>query len=108
MSEFKERALLRNEQLKKMLTELERKRDSVLDEIAAKKGQSEILEDIIKRCYELILDVNKEEQNNEVLEISRKKREEEEQKLKEASEVVLPEVFQKTAKGIKTPKNRRK
>lgn len=107
MSEFKERALLRNEQMKKMLTELERKRDSVLDEIASKKGQVEILEDTIKRCYELILDVNKEEQNNEVLEIARKKREEE-QKLKEASEAVSPEVFKKISKGIKTPKHRRK
>jgi len=101
MSEFKERAMLRNEQTKKILTELERKRDSVLDEMAAKKGQAEILEDVIKRCYELILDVNKEEQNNEVLEISRKKRE-------EASELVTAEVFQKVAKGIKTPKNRRR
>lgn len=101
MSEFKERAEMRNEQTKKFLTELERKRDATLDEIAFKKGQAELLEDIIKRCYELILDVNKEEQNNEVLEISRKKRE-------EASEIVIPEVFQKVAKGIKTPKNRRR
>ena len=101
MSEFKERAEMRNEQTKKFLTELERKRDTTLDEIAFKKGQAELLEDIIKRCYELILDVNKEEQNNEVLEIARKKRE-------EASTVVVPEVFQKVAKGIKTPKNRRR
>lgn len=107
MSEFKERALMRNEQMKKMLRELENKRDSVLDEIAGKKGQAELLEDVIKRCYELILDVNKEEQNNEVLEISNKKREEE-QKLKEASEAVPLEVFKKIAKGIKTPKHRRK
>ena len=108
MSEFKERAEMRNEQTKKFLTELERKRDATLDEIAFKKGQAELLEDIIKRCYELILDVNKEEQNNEVLEISRRKREEEELRLKETSEIVPTEAFQKKVKGIKTPKNRRR
>lgn len=107
MSEFKERASMRNEQMKKMLTELEKKRDSVLDEIASKKGQAEILEDVIKRCYELILDVNKEEQNNEVLEIARKKKEEE-QRLSAETEAVSSLVFQNRIKGIKTPKNKRK
>lgn len=108
MSEFKERANLRNEQTKKFLAELEKKRDTVLDEIAAKKGQAELLEDVIKKCYELILDTNKEEQNNEVLEISRRKREEEGLRLQETSEVVTPAAFQKKAKGVKTPKSRRR
>jgi len=100
MTEFRERAELRNEQMKKLVLELEKKRDALLDQVAEYKGQASAVEEIIKRSYEMILDVNKEEQNKE-LEVLAKQKEEE--KAKKAAEE-----FAAATKGIKTPKYNRK
>lgn len=59
------RADLRNEQLKELIKEWEKQRDDLLDEIAFKRGQVEILEKLVKQSYERILEVNKEEQAKE-------------------------------------------
>jgi len=58
----KVRADLRTKQLKELLLIWEKDRDTLHDEIAYRKGQVELLEQWIKKAYELILDVNKEEQ----------------------------------------------
>ena len=61
----KSRAKLRNEQLLELVKSWEKQRDELYDEIAFRKGQVELLEDLVKQTYEKILDVNKEEQQNE-------------------------------------------
>jgi hypothetical protein len=59
------RADLRNEQLRTLIGKWEKKRDELLDEISFRKGQLELLEELIKQSYERILDVNKEEKTRE-------------------------------------------
>lgn len=100
MSEFKARADLRTEQIKKILLELESKRDELLDELAFKRGEASRLEYTIKRCYELILDVNKEEQHKEAEELAHKIQRTEEQKSVDGPA--------KSIKGIKTPRRNKK
>ena len=56
----KERAELRNAQLRILIGGWEKKRDVLLDEISSRKGQTELLEELIKQSYERIVDVNKE------------------------------------------------
>ena len=62
----KDRADLRTAQLKSLLIVWEKQRDDLYDEIAYRKGQVELLEQLIKGSYESILNVNKEEQRKEV------------------------------------------
>ena len=61
----KEKADLRNQQLKKLIIEWEKQRDILYDEIAFRKGKVSLLEESIKKAYEMVLDVNKEEQQKE-------------------------------------------
>lgn len=61
MRRGKERADLRTGELKRLLVELENHRDNLLDAVSKKKGEAEATERIIKRTYELILDVNNDE-----------------------------------------------
>ena len=61
----RDRAELRNQQLKILIKDWEAKRDTLLDQIAFKRGQVEILEELVRHSYETILDVNKEEQAKE-------------------------------------------
>jgi len=61
----KDRAKLRNEQLITLIKSWEKQRDELYDEIAFRKGQVELLEDLVKQTYEKMLDVNKEEQQKE-------------------------------------------
>ncbi|MBD3260970.1 MAG: hypothetical protein GF334_04710 [Candidatus Altiarchaeales archaeon] len=83
---FKERADLRTEGLKNLLLDFERQRDKILDEIAFRKGQAELLEVLIRDTYNRILDINKEEQTK----ASQEK-----------------EDFAQASKGVKTPKRTR-
>lgn len=94
MSVFKERANTRTQGLKDLLSQMEKERDGLLDEIANKRGQVEYAEKVIKRLYEKILDINKEEQQKELEEI---RVQAEKQK----------EEFQSARVGIKTPKAKR-
>jgi len=106
MSIFKERAVLRNGALKKLLSEMEKKRDLLLDELSHKKGQVQQIEETIGRVYELILDINKEEQNKEAEDIARVAREKAEKETIEKKEIER-KAFEEAKKGIKTPKKER-
>ncbi len=61
----KDRAKLRNEQLISLIKVWEQQRDVLMDEIAFRQGQVELLEDLVKHAYEKVLDVNKEEKQKE-------------------------------------------
>ena len=61
----KERAKLRNTHITILIGGWERQRDALLDEISFRRGQVELLEELIKQSYEKVLDVNKEEQTKE-------------------------------------------
>ncbi len=94
---------LRNKQIKEMLLELENRRDVIYDEVANRQGQITILEDIIKKIYDRIVDVNKEVQQQELKAgVEAKAREEEEARAKKKQE--QDEAFVKAKQGIKTPK----
>ena len=83
----KARADLRTEQIRILIESWEQRRDMLCDEIAFKKGQEDLLEELIKQGYEKILDVNKEEQEKEEAKIQahferlREEQEEEKRKL---------------------------
>lgn len=62
MERGKERAELRTGDMKRLLGELENRRDQLMDEVAEKRGECEMIEKVIKRTYEIILDANKDEQ----------------------------------------------
>lgn len=62
MERGKDRADLRTGDLRRLLGELESRRDQLMDEVAEKKGEVEMCEKVIKRTYEIILDANKDEQ----------------------------------------------
>ena len=61
----KGRAELRNEQILQLIRDWEKQRDDLLDEISYRKGQVDLLEELIKQSYETMLEVNKEEQAKE-------------------------------------------
>jgi len=61
----KGRAELRNTQILQLIRDWEKQRDELLDEISYRKGQVDLLEELIKQSYEMMLDVNKEEQAKE-------------------------------------------
>jgi hypothetical protein len=61
MKKGKERADLRTAALKELLAELERKRDQLLNDIFKLKGELEATETFIKRTYDVVVDINKEE-----------------------------------------------
>jgi len=61
----KDRAKLRNEQLLSLVKGWEKQRDVLMDEIAFRKGQVELLEELVRQSYEKIVDVNKEEKQKE-------------------------------------------
>jgi hypothetical protein len=65
MERGKERANLRTGDMKRLLGELETRRDQLMDEVAEKRGECEMVEKVIKRTYEIILDANKDEQVHE-------------------------------------------
>jgi len=64
MERGKDRADLRTGDLKRLLGELETRRDQLMDEVAEKRGECEMVEKVIKRTYEIILDANKDEQSH--------------------------------------------
>jgi hypothetical protein len=68
MERGKERADIRTGDMKRLLGELENRRDQLMDEVAKKQGECEMVERIIKRTYEIILDANKDEQAHEEME----------------------------------------
>jgi hypothetical protein len=65
MERGKDRAELRTGDLRRLLGELETRRDGLMDEVAEKRGECEMIEKVIKRTYEIILDTNKDEQAHE-------------------------------------------
>ena len=76
MERGKERAELRTGDMKRLLGELENRRDQLMDEVAKKQGECDMVERIIKRTYEIILDANKDEQAHEDMEaLDRKNKE---------------------------------
>lgn len=76
MERGKERAEVRTEDMKRLLGELENRRDQLMDEVAKKQGECDMAERIIKRAYEIILDANKDEQVHEDMEaLDRKNKE---------------------------------
>lgn len=103
MSDFKKVADLRSAGLKKLLAEMEGERDSLLDEVAEKKGRALQLERLITRTYELILDINKEEQQNEAKKVAELLAEEK-RKAEEEKQRQEQEEFEKAKRGMKTPK----
>lgn len=68
MERGKERAELRTGDMKRLIGELENRRDQLMDEVAKKQGECDMVERIIKRTYEIILDANKDEQAHEDME----------------------------------------
>jgi hypothetical protein len=76
MERGKERAEVRTGDMKRLLGELENRRDQLMDEVAKKQGECDMVERIIKRTYEIILDANKDEQAHEDMEaLDRKNKE---------------------------------
>lgn len=106
MSIYKERADLKTAQLRRLLSELEKNRDALLDEVANKKGRADQIEQTIARVYELILDTNKEEQQKEAEEITRLAKVEQDRQATEKREQERL-AFEEAKKGIKTPKRER-
>lgn len=82
MDRGKERAGLRSAGLRRLMLELENKRDRLLDEVAHKQGEAEAAEQTIRRIHEMILDINKEEQSAVDLENAIREREKEEKEAK--------------------------
>ena len=107
MSEFKEKADLKNKSLKLLLKDFESKRDSLLDEVAFKRGQVSLLEETIKRIYEMVLDNNKEEQIRESNYILEQAKIQEELKAAEEKEK-RKEDFRIASRGVKTPKSEKR
>lgn len=87
MSELRERIEKRTQDLRILLSGLERKRDEILDQLASKKGESVIIEEIIRTVYTQIKQASEEETRIY---------QEEQQK----------EQFKKASKGVKTPKKK--
>ena len=76
MERGKERAEVRTGDRKRLIGELEERRDQLMDEVAKKQGECDMVERIIKRTYEIILDANKDEQvHEEMEELDRKNKE---------------------------------
>jgi hypothetical protein len=76
MERGKERAEVRTGDMKRLIGELESRRDQLMDEVAKKQGECDMVEKIIKRTYEIILDANKDEQAHEDMEaLDRKNKE---------------------------------
>jgi len=87
----KDRAVLRNEQIVSLIKGWEQQRDLLMDEIAFRKGQVELLEELVRQAYEKVLDVNKEEKQKETDKIDErmeelKKEEEDEEEEKRQKE----------------------
>jgi len=109
MVELKGKALaeLRNKEIKEMLVELENQRDLLYDEVANRKGQIVVLEDVIKNIYDRIVSVNKEAQQQELREgVEARARKAEATKEKQKKEEA--DAFAAAARGIKTPKPKRR
>ncbi len=62
MDRGKERATLRTADLRRLIGQLESQRDITMDDLAKKQGELDTVERVIKHAYEIILDINKEEQ----------------------------------------------
>ena len=90
----KDRAVLRNEQLISLIKGWEQKRDALMDEIAFRQGQVELLEELVKQAYEKVVDVNKEEKQKETDKIDERMDE-----LKKEEEVEEVEKRQKEARA---------
>lgn len=104
MERGKERAELRAAGLKRLITELEGKRDRLLDEVAHKQGEAEAAAACIKRAYEMILDINKEEKSAAELE---EKLQEERNRIAEEKKANAPRKA-KVEKSLKGQKNSKK
>lgn len=83
MERGKERAELRTAGLRRLMLELENKRDQLLDEVAHKQGEAAAAEAVVKRIHEMVLDINKEERSAEELEEKLQEHREEKAKQKE-------------------------
>lgn len=105
----KARADLRNRQLRQLLGSWEQRRDELYDEIAFRKGQVELLEELIKCAFEQILEVNKEEQREEQTRIDarmeelKKQHEEEEEKRRQED---AKKIFKEKQKNRKPRRKR--
>lgn len=76
MERGKERADIRTGDMKRLIGELESRRDQLMDEVAKKQGECDMVERVIKRAYEIILDANKDEQaHKDMEELDRKNKE---------------------------------
>lgn len=76
MERGKERADVRTGDMKRLIGELENRRDQLMDEVAKKQGECDMVERVIKRAYEIILDTNKDEQVHKEMEaLDRKNKE---------------------------------
>ena len=107
--EFKGKALaeLRNKEIKEMLMGLENRRNTLYDEVANRKGQISVLEEVIKNIYDRIITVNKEVQQEELREAVESKVKAEEDANKEAEDKEKKEqreAFAEAGRGLKTPK----
>ncbi len=109
MVELKGKALaeLRNKEIKEMLVELESQRDLLYDEVANRKGQIVVLEDVIKNIYDRIVSVNKAAQQQELRE-GVEARAQEAEAAKEKQNKEEADAFAAAARGIKTPKPKRR
>ena len=108
MERGKERAELRSAGLRRLLLEMENKRDRLMDEVAHKQGEVSVAEATIKRIHEMILDINKEEKSALELEEKlqqqreeKKAQQEENRPRKEKAELVLN--GKKNSSGGKKP-----
>lgn len=96
-------AELRNKEIKEMLMDIEARRDHLYDEVANRKGQILVLEEVIKEIYDRIISVNKEVQQEELKEAVKIKAKEAEE-AREQEERDKKETFAEAQRGIKTPK----
>lgn len=63
MLEIRNRIEKRTEDLRLLLSGLEKKRDELLDQLAFKKGEASLIEEIIKTVYDQIRKASEEEQS---------------------------------------------
>lgn len=78
----------RTRDLRVLLAGLEKRRDDILDQLASKRGEAAIIEEVIRAVYEQIRHASEEE----VQSYQKEKRREE---------------FKKASKGAKTPRKRK-
>lgn len=75
----------RTSDLRTVLAELEKRRDQILDEVAFKKGQASLIEEVIQNLYSRIKEIAQEE-----------------------AKKIEAEDFAKKSRGVKTPRRKRR